>query len=171
MSVTIRRPSLSDAPKFLAAVERSQALHTPWVFAPADEFAFRAYVSRLDGDRHDGWLIEDRGGELVGVVNANEIVRGAFWNTYLGYYAFEPLAGTGMFTAGMQLVLDTIFDDLGLHRVEANIQPGNDRSIALVQRLGFRREGFSPEYLRIDGIWRDHERWALLVDEWRDRTA
>jgi ribosomal-protein-alanine N-acetyltransferase len=58
-----------------------------------------------------------------------------------------------------------VFGDLGLHRVEANIQPGNTRSIGLVQRLGFEKEGFSRRYLKVGGEWRDHERWALLAED------
>ncbi len=67
-------------------------------------------------------------------------------------------------TEAADLAVRYAFDTLGLHRVEANIQPGNAPSIALVRRLGFAREGFSPRYLRISGEWRDHERWARLAD-------
>jgi ribosomal-protein-alanine N-acetyltransferase len=66
---------------------------------------------------------------------------------------------------GLRLVLAQAFGTLGLHRVEANIQPHNARSIALVRRLGFRLEGYSPQYLQIQGAWADHERWALRADE------
>jgi len=69
--------------------------------------------------------------------------------------------------AGIELVVQVAFGNLGLHRIEANIQPGNKASIALAQSAGFRREGFSPRYLKISGRWRDHERWALLADDWR----
>jgi ribosomal-protein-alanine N-acetyltransferase len=72
---------------------------------------------------------------------------------------------------GLGLVLDEAFGSLGLHRVEANIQPENQASIRLVQKCGFRREGFSPRYLKIVGQWRDHERWALLTEEWTGRTS
>jgi [ribosomal protein S5]-alanine N-acetyltransferase len=67
----------------------------------------------------------------------------------------------------MELLLAHAFTDLGLHRVEANIQPGNQRSIALVRRAGFVKEGFSEAYLKIGGEWRDHERWAIRVEQWR----
>ena len=65
----------------------------------------------------------------------------------------------------MELVLDHAFGPLALHRLEANIQPGNHASIALARGAGFRLEGYSPRYLLIGGQWRDHERYALTVDE------
>ena len=67
-------------------------------------------------------------------------------------------------TEAVRLAIAQAFHEFGLHRVEANIQPENTRSIALVRRLGSQKEGFSPRYLKIQGAWRDHERWALLAD-------
>jgi ribosomal-protein-alanine N-acetyltransferase len=99
-------------------------------------------------------------------VNLNEIVRGAFRSAYLGYYSFTPHAGHGYMAEGLRLVLRHAFRGLGLHRLEANIQPGNRASRALVRGLGFRREGFSPRYLKIGGRWRDHERWAIVREAW-----
>ena len=99
-------------------------------------------------------------------MNVNNIVRGGFQSGYLGYGAFASHAGRGLMTDGLRAVLSVAFGDLGLHRLEANIQPGNDRSIGLVRRLGFEKEGFSRRYLKIDGDWRDHERWARLGDDW-----
>lgn len=170
-TVRIGAPTAADEAAFLAAVAASRALHHPWVAPPADAATFRAWLDRVGGERHASWLLRTADDELVGVINANEIVRGAFHSTYLGYYGFAGAAGKGLMRAGFALVLDEVFGTLGLHRVEANIQPANERSIGLVRSLGFRREGFSPAYLFIDGAWRDHERWALLVDEWRGRDA
>jgi ribosomal-protein-alanine N-acetyltransferase len=109
--------------------------------------------------------------ELVGVINLNEVVRGLFRSAYLGYYGFEPFSGAGYMTEGLALVLDHAFGSLGLNRLEANIQPENERSSRLVSRLGFQLEGFSPRYLKIGGRWRDHERWAVLASEWKRRGA
>jgi len=105
--------------------------------------------------------------ELAGFININEIVRGAFQSGYLGYASFQPFDGRGYMSAGVRLVLHSAFSEHRLHRVEANIQPENLRSIALVARLGFSQEGFSPQYLKIGGRWRDHERWALTRTQWR----
>lgn len=102
--------------------------------------------------------------KVVGVVNINEIVAGAFQSAYLGYYGMLNFARTGLMTEALRAAVDFAFSELGLHRLEANIQPGNTASIALVRRVGFKQEGLSPSYLRINGEWRDHERWALLAD-------
>jgi len=105
-------------------------------------------------------------GAIVGVVNVSEIVRAALQSAYLGYYAFQPHVGQGYMTEGLALVLRHAFRRLGLHRLEANIQPRNLASRKLVRRLGFRKEGFSPRYLKIGGRWRDHERWAIVREVW-----
>jgi [ribosomal protein S5]-alanine N-acetyltransferase len=115
---------------------------------------------------HVGLVARDTAsGCVVGVINLMEIVLAIFQSAYLGYYGMARCAGSGLMTEAVRLGVAYGFGELGLHRLEANIQPDNARSIALVRRLGFRREGFSPRYLRIGGVWRDHERWALLADE------
>ena len=73
-------------------------------------------------------------------------------------------------TEALQLTLRHAFVKLKLHRLEANIQPENTPSIALVKRAGFVKEGYSRRYLKISGRWRDHERWAILVEDWRKRA-
>lgn len=168
MDVTIAPPRPADREKFLAAVARSREMHHPWVAPPADPDAFDAWVAGI-GERRASWLVRD-GDRLVGVVNANEIVRRAFHSTYLGYYGFVGGTGGGRMTRGLGLVLSALFNDRGLHRAEANLQPDNAASRALVQRLGFRQEGFSPAYLYTDGAWRDHERWAILAPDWIARN-
>jgi [ribosomal protein S5]-alanine N-acetyltransferase len=147
-------------------VRRSRALHRPWVSAPETRAAYRAYLRRTRLPNQAGYLVRLRdSGELVGVVNLSEIVRGNFRSAYLGYYAFAPHDRHGLMAEALALVIRDAFRRLRLHRVEANIQPGNKASRRLVRRLGFRREGYSPRYLKIGGRWRDHERWALLADQ------
>ena len=163
----IRRPRASDRAIFLAAVRASRRLHHRWVQPPDSPSAFRKYLARLRTSRHAAFFIWDTTtGGLVGVVNINEIVRVKFQSAYLGYYAFAPLAGRGLMRQGLTLVIDEAFGHMKLHRLEANIQPENKASRRLVRRLGFTREGISPRYLKIAGRWRDHERWALLSEDW-----
>jgi [ribosomal protein S5]-alanine N-acetyltransferase len=140
------------------------------VSPPATAAAYRAYLRRVRQPAHAGYLVcHASSGELVGVVNVSEIVRGHFQSAYLGYYAFTPHTGQGLMAEGFALVVTDAFRRLGLHRLEANVQPGNTASRRLVRRLGFRREGFSPRYLTVAGRWRDHERWAILREDWRRR--
>jgi [ribosomal protein S5]-alanine N-acetyltransferase len=167
MEVVLSPPSAGDAEEFIGAVRASRSLHGPWLGPPDTPSQFAAYLERAARDDQASYLIRHgRCGGLVGFVNVNNIVRGALQSGYLGYGAFASHAGRGLMTDGLRAVLDAVFGDLGLHRVEANIQPDNDRSIALVLRLGFEREGFSRRYLKVQGDWRDHERWALLAENW-----
>jgi ribosomal-protein-alanine N-acetyltransferase len=164
--VRLERPTLRAAAEFLAAVRRSRKLHGPWVRPPSTEAAYRAFVRRSRSATHVAYLIRMRSNdELAGVAGISEIVRGSLRSAYLGYYAFAPHERQGLMTEGLLLVIKQAFGTLRLHRLEANVQPGNHASLELVRRLGFRREGFSRRYLKIRGRWRDHERWALLADE------
>lgn len=167
--VSLERPTMRRASEFLRAVHGSRALHRGWVSPPADRGRFAHYVSSLRGGNRDGFFVVTADGDIAGVINVSEIVRGSFQSAYLGYYALEPFAGRGLLCSGLRAVISRCFGELKLHRLEANIQPENARSIALVKGLGFRLEGLSPRYLKIGGRWRDHERWAILRDDWRSR--
>jgi ribosomal-protein-alanine N-acetyltransferase len=155
------------AGEFLRAVRASRKLHRGWVSPPNDRARFAQYVRGLRKDNREGFFVVTANDDLVGVINVSEIVRGPFQSAYLGYYAFQPFGGRGLLRQGLRAVISLSFGELGLHRLEANIQPENARSIALVKSLGFRREGLSPRYLKVCGRWRDHERWALLSDDSR----
>jgi len=125
-------------------------------------------VERLSSDLHCGFLVVLREtDDLVGVINLNNLIRGGFQSAFLGYYGFSPYLGTGLMYQGMLLVLKYAFSTLKLHRLEANIQSGNSASIRLVQKCGFVREGFSRRYLKICGRWKDHERWAILAEDFK----
>src|SRR5439155_26351279 len=103
--------------------------------------------------------------------NFSQIIRNAFQSACLGYYAFAPFAGGGYMADGLAVALDIAFRRLKLHRVEVNVQPTNRRSVALVERLSFTREGYSRRYVKIAGRWRDHVRFAMLAEDWRARRS
>jgi len=159
----ILRPLSSGAQsEFLALVAASVDLHRPWMSLPATPQEFEAYLTRYERPTEEAWLVCTRDtGAIAGLVNINSIIRGRFQSASLAYAAFAPTAGQGYLSEGLGLVLRYAFGQLRLHRLEAQIQPGNLASVKLVQRLGFRYEGCSPELLFIDGAWRDHERWAV----------
>lgn len=165
MLVFLETPAPRHEHDFLAAVIRSRRLHGSWVTAPRSSAEYRLYLKERQGPRQVKYFVCDELGQLCGVINLSEIVRGSFQSAYMGYYALAPHAGKGYMRAGLQLVLDKVFGEHALHRVEANIQPRNHRSIELVRRAGFRYEGLSPRYLQIAGRWRDHERWAMTAED------
>lgn len=165
--VYLDAPAARVRDEFLHAVRRSVALHRPWVWPPSTAAAYTRFVARSGDPARRFFLVRERvSAELVGVVNLSEIVLGNLRSAYLGYYGFEPFSRRGYMSEAVSLVLDVAFRTLRLHRVEANVQPSNVRSLALLRRLGFREEGFSPEYLRVGGRYRDHVRTAILAREW-----
>jgi ribosomal-protein-alanine N-acetyltransferase len=165
--VRLRVLERSDREPFLALARESRELHRPWTYPPerADQFDDLFARSRREDFVCLLACVIDDNREIAGVFTISQIVRGAFQSAYLGYYANARHAGRGLMREAMEQLLDHAFGPLALHRLEANIQPGNQPSIALARGAGFRLEGFSPRYLLIGGQWRDHERYAITVDE------
>jgi len=166
--VYLRGPSRGDEPEFVSLMRSSRSFHRPWASAPTDHERFAAYLADARRPDFEAMLVcrtEDQA--IVGFFNLSQITRGYFQSAYLGYAVGKLYARRGYMRAGIELVLRHAFLNLRLHRIEANIQPGNHASIALASGAGFRREGYSPRYLKIGGRWRDHERWAILAEEWR----
>jgi len=166
--VYLREPTSRDAAQIVALNRASRTFHRGWVMPPTDSGAFVTWMRRCRQSNVKCFLVcRLADGAIVGVFTLSQIVLGMFHSAYLGYYAERPHDGQGYMTEGMRLVLRYAFTRMTLHRVEANVQPENAASIALVKRSGFRLEGFSPRYLKVAGRWRDHQRWAILIDEWR----
>ena len=164
-TLRLSRATPADAADLIAANIASRAHHLPWVTSFTDQAGFDTWFARgLTGPNVGLVAREAASNQVVGIINLNEIVMGAFRSAYLGYYGMLSFARTGLMTETLRATVNYAFNDLGLHRLEANIQPDNLASIALVRRVGFKQEGFSPRYLRINGEWRDHERWAMLAD-------
>jgi ribosomal-protein-alanine N-acetyltransferase len=167
--VYLRRPTASDAKEVIATVRVSRRLHRPWVYPTETKAAFAGYIRRNQEEDFVGLLIcriaDDR---IVGMANLSQIFHGNLQGAYLGFWASAEFAGQGYMREGLRLVLRYAFKKLRLHRLEANVQPANEPSKALIKRGGFRYEGFSPRYLKVGGIWRDHERWAMHAEEWRE---
>jgi len=163
--IAIRCPAAEDCDELLSLVHSSRNLHHPWVEPPSTREQFETYLQSRQCTVSDGFVLCNKTtNAILGVVNLNIIVRGKFDSAYLGYYIGAANAGQGFMTEGLKLVARYAFKQMGLHRLEANIQPGNLASIAVARKCGFQLEGFSPKYLKILGQWRDHERWALLAD-------
>ena len=166
-AVYLFAPSKDVAADFLALTTTSESFHQPWVYPATDLRRYRAYLDRVEkGNAYGFFVARATDDAMVGVININDVILGGFRSGSLGYYASAAHSGRGYMTEGLALVLDQAFTALALHRIEANVQPGNEASLALVKKLGFRNEGFSPGFLKIGGVWRDHERWAMLGEEW-----
>jgi len=153
-------------------VRDSRSLHLPWVSPPTGVGGFQRLVRRAQAETVVSLLVcERRSATMLGVFNLSQISKGDFRSAYVGYYVHAAFVRQGYMREGLELVVRYAFAKLGLHRIEANIQPSNVRSLALVQRCGFSKEGVSPRYLKVAGRWRDHERWAITNELWRARAA
>jgi ribosomal-protein-alanine N-acetyltransferase len=164
--VLLEAPSARHAAELIAAVRRSRRLHGRWTNAPSTREQYRDFLQRSRTPSRVSRFVRTGDGDLAGVVNISEIVLGSFCSAYLSYYALEPHQRRGYMRAGVAAMVRLAFREYRLHRLEANIQPDNAASIALVRGLGFELEGYSPRYLKIAGRWRDHERWAIRSETW-----
>ncbi len=154
-----------DQEEFTRLARASAEFHRPWVTIPQTAAEFADYLQRYESSDAESTLIFLReSGALAGFVTINDIIRGPYQRATVGYGSFASCAGRGYMSEGFGLVLRFAFGDLRLHRLEADIQPGNKASIRFAKRVGFRHEGFSPGFVLIDGAWRDHERWAITSD-------
>ncbi len=174
--VWVRTVRDEDLPAYRRAVEQSRARISRWNPVNPDDLlghlsaqsrshrTFLLRASRPEG-RHD----------VVGKVNVTNVVRGRMCSGAIGYDAYDPYAGRGLFSEGLRLVLGLALaaepGGMGLHRIEASVQPGNVTSAGLLRSLGFRYEGFSPRLLWLGDAggserWRDHDRYALTAEEW-----
>lgn len=166
--VMIRPPRSADAEEFTQLMRRSRQFHGLWARMPATGEQFDHWLKRGKGKDSDRLLVcLKNGGQIVGTIGFSHIIRGRLQQAFVGYCVGEPYAGQGYMTEGLALAVRRAFAQLKLHRLEANIQPGNAASIALAKRCGFTMEGYSRRYLKLSGRWRDHERWALLAEDWR----
>ena len=168
----IFQPSEVKAWQLLKYEMRNRDFFTPWVPSrTAEWFIEQAQQYRLQSEWQEQrdqrsyrffFALHTDPERIIGDAGLSNIVRGAFHCAYLGYKIDEQMQGQGLMFEALTRVCEFAFRDLKLHRIEANIMPHNVKSIAVVERLGFKREGYSEKYLRINDRWEDHVRFALV---------
>ena len=168
--VYLRRVEKKDCAEFIRLVRKSRKFYRGLVSPPRERSQFLAWVKRgdeADAARFVVCRVED--GTILGAINVSHIIHGNLNSAFVGYYVGARFARQGYMTEALALTLRFAFQRLRLNRLEANIQPRNLSSKSLVRRAGFVREGMSRRYLRVCGRWQDHERWAMLAEDWRRR--
>jgi ribosomal-protein-alanine N-acetyltransferase len=172
--VILRAPGGDDFAKWSTLRRESRAFLEPWEPAWAeDELDRSGWRKRLSRNREDiaqgvayPFLIFDRNSTvLLGGITLSNIRHGVADSGNIGYWIGERHAGKGFMVDAVQLVADYAFSTLRLHRVEAACIPGNNRSIRVLEKAGFQREGLLRSYLRINGNWRDHILYALIAGD------
>ncbi len=169
-NVCLRPVARSDATAMIRLTNQSARRCPGVVRRLKDKKQFEELLNRCNGKDCFGFVIcRKEDGGPVGGISMFEILHHARKSGVVGYLIGAPFFRQGYATEALQLVLRFAFRRLKLHRIEANIQPHNVASITLVKRAGFACEGRVRGFLKIAGRWRDHERWAILADDWRDR--
>ncbi len=157
-----------DEKEFLQMVTDSYDIHHPWVSPPSNQLEFGDLLAKNATDNFITLLVKTTNNNIAGVFNLSQIFRGCFQNTILGCYVNKKYCHQGYMSIGLLHVVAHTFFNLDLHRIEANVQPDNHSSIRLFANFGFREEGYSKNYLKIDGKWRDHKKFAITVEDWAE---
>lgn len=166
--IFLRYPRAEDCAEFVALNKANANFHRNLADPPKNERIFAEFLLRNAKDDAECFLIcQKTDGKIAGAINLSQIYRARFQNAYLGYHLGREFSGKGYMKEAVRLILRFAFKDLKLHRIEANVQPHNLASIAVLERNGFIKEGFSRKYLKIGGRWRDHERWAIIKEDWK----
>jgi [ribosomal protein S5]-alanine N-acetyltransferase len=164
--VFLKKLRSKDQREYLFAAQQSLRSIEPWIGIPTSPKSFTKFVREVSSPSDRAYLIRRASDNtLVGVVEIRDIFKGYFKCGYLIYYAFDGFRGQGYMKEGLTLAIQKAFQKLKLHRLEANIQPSNHSSIGLAKSVGLKYEGYSPKFLKINGAWQDHERWALINDK------
>jgi ribosomal-protein-alanine N-acetyltransferase len=177
--VAIRAFALSDVDELVDLRARNRSFNTPYEPRRSEGFftsaGQRAEIVRdrdeWAADRMYAFAIVDRATERIhGRIGLANIVRGAWDNATLGYFVDEAVNGRGFASEAVGLALRFAFGPGRLHRVQAAVMPHNLRSARVLAKNGFRKEGFAPRYLRLAGSWRDHDLFAITLEELEDRA-
>jgi ribosomal-protein-alanine N-acetyltransferase len=166
--VHLRHPQVSDFEELVDRYRSSRKHLAGLAPAAFDQARFDKILAAPTDESNEFFVIcRNTDDEIVGLINLSQIFRKAFQNAYLGYQLFAGYTGQGFMTEAVGTVLRFAFIKIKLHRIEANVQPQNEASINVLRRCGFTKEGYSPKYLKIGGRWRDHERWAIIKEDWK----
>ncbi len=169
--LSLRRLSTEDVSILKDYLDRNKAFLSVWEPSRSESYYDESsIIERLEEEQ----INNENGNELslyiflkgtdrmIGTVTLSSIIRGPFQSCYIGYKLDASEVNKGYMTEAVQQIIDIAFNDLGLHRIEANIMPRNNSSIKVVQKLGFEYEGLSKEYLKINGVWEDHAHYVIL---------
>lgn len=165
--VYLRHPEVDDCDALIGLYRASREHFRGLASSDYSRERFESMMLDSAKDSNEFFLVcRTDDNAIIGTLNLSQIFRKGFQNAYLGYQLFAGYTGNGYMTDAVRLALRHSFTDLALHRIEANVQPTNKASINVLVRKGFSKEGFSRRYLKINGRWRDHERWAILKEDW-----
>jgi len=178
--VTLRLPEAGDLHEWAALRQESRGFLEPWEprWSP-DEFGRHAWRQRIQRYREDFarghavafFIIENSGRRLAGGITVGNIRRGVAQSAQIGYWVGERFAGKGLMVEAVRLVIPYAFNVLRLHRIEAACIPGNARSIRVLEKAGFTREGLLRSYLKINGSWQDHYLYSLVEGDRHGKPA
>jgi ribosomal-protein-alanine N-acetyltransferase len=178
--VRLRLPVRADYDEWARVRGESRRFLEPWepVWAPdeLDRSAWRIRMSRYNKDYRTGlaisfFVFDADTDALLGGITLGNIRRGVTQSGHVGYWIGERYAGQGLMLDALVALSSYAFETLKLHRIEAACIPGNERSVRVLEKAGFQREGLLRSYLKINGVWQDHYLFALIEDDWRASQA